>query len=111
VNRAASYRSGRTPAPAAPVLLAFLLASGIFAAPWVAGLYDFGHQHLDHAPEHVHEIDATLRNPILSEGITHVLRFLLPVTTVPLPANEQPVVPPAVDADRIRAPPAFPAPF
>lgn len=87
------------------VASALLLASGLFAAPYVAGLHDFGHQHGDHEPEHVHEIDVTLRTPILADRVS--LALLAPDTGYAPPslADAARDTRPATGANLIRGPP------
>lgn len=87
------------------VASALLLASGLFAAPYVAGLYDFGHQHGDHEPEHVHEIDVTLRTPILTDRVS--LALLAPDAgyAPTSPADDARDTRSATGANPIRGPP------
>jgi hypothetical protein len=93
---------------AATLLLALLLIAGLCATPSVASQQDFGHDHQDHEPEHVHDIDVTLRNPILTERVTCVLTLLEPVGDVPPLEEERAVFPLQAAANPIRAPPGAP---
>jgi hypothetical protein len=88
------------------VALALLLVGGLFCAPSVAVQPEFGHQHGDHEPEHVHDVDLILRNPILTERVTCAFVDLRVCFSLPGPRGDQPASRVVERANLIRGPPA-----
>lgn len=86
--------------------LVLFLACGLCAAPYVAGLHEFGHWHAQDEPEHVHEIDATLVNPILTTRTVAVYSFPSQPSHPPLPVDETAQLEVRAAAHTIRAPPS-----
>lgn len=85
--------------------LVLFLACGLCAAPYVAGLHEFGHWHSEDEPDHVHEIDATLVNPILTARTVAVYVAPSEHSHSPLPVTGTAQLEFREGANRIRAPP------